>query len=124
MKKLILSIDGRDVEVLAQKAKGKVWFHWQGDTYEYTPRAAQKASGSGQAALDPTQIVAPMPGKIIKLQKQEGDSVKEGETVVVMEAMKMEYNLKASKEMSIKKILVSENQTVSLAERLVELEEL
>ncbi len=123
MKKLNLTIDGEEVEVLAQKMAGKVWLHYKGQTFAYTPKQNQKQGPAGGANQDPSQIVAPMPGKIIKIFVAEGDSVAEGETVVAMEAMKMEYNLKAMQNMKVKSIKCSEGAQVGLSDLLVELEE-
>ena len=124
MKKLQVEIDGRIVEVLAQKVAGKLWIHHQGETFDYSPESQLQGVSGGAGATDPSQVVAPMPGKIIKILKQVGDEVAEGDTIVVMEAMKMEYNLKSAAAMKISKINCKENQTVSLAALLVEMEEL
>lgn len=123
MKKLNLIFNGEEIEVLAEKIKGVLWFHYEGETYQYEPESQLSKSGAGAKVDDPTQIVAPMPGKIIKIFVSEGDSVKQGETVVSMEAMKMEYNLKATQDMKVKSVLCEEQASVGLGEKLVELEE-
>ncbi len=122
MRKLVLHIDGKDIEVLAQKISGEVWFHLGGTTYQYTPKINQNRS-SGNAAQDPTQILAPMPGKVIKIFVKEDQVVEEGDTVVAMEAMKMEYNLKATKTMKVKSIHCQTGAQVGLGDLLVALEE-
>lgn len=122
MKSFLYEIDGRQVEVLAEKIAGRLWLHYNGKTIDFAPEL-ESWSGSAQASLDdPTQIVAPMPGKIMKLFKNVGDTVVEGDTVVAMEAMKMEYNLKATQKMRIQEVLCQENQTVGLGDLLVQLE--
>lgn len=124
MKKLRINIDGQETEVWAQKIQGHVWFHYQGQTHQYTPAALAATQNSSESANnDPTQITAPMPGKIIKVFVQSGDSVKEGQTLVAMEAMKMEYNLKAAKDMKVTTVLASANSQVNLGDLLVKLEE-
>lgn len=122
MKRLHVEVEGRTVEVLAQKISGVLWYHLDGQTYQYTPASQRGSGASGQGAGDPSQILAPMPGKVIKVLAQPGDSVKEGQTLVVMEAMKMEYNLKAAQDAKVKSIKCSENQTVGLGDMLVELD--
>lgn len=116
-------IDGKEEVVQAQKIKGEIWFHYQGQTFQYAPSSRARSGGQGSQNTDPTKILAPMPGKIIKVFKAVGDSVSEGDTVVAMEAMKMEYNLKAGQDMTIAKILVQEGQTVALGDLLVDMEE-
>ncbi len=49
-------------------------------------------------------LMAPMPGKIFKLLKNEKDQVKAGDTILILEAMKMEHSIKADKAGVIKKI--------------------
>lgn len=123
MKKMTLTIDNQEVEVLAQKINGKLWFHYQGETYEYVPQSHQSQSSNAGASQDPTKIVAPMPGKIIKVLGVVGQPAAEGETLVVMEAMKMEYNLKATQDMKVRSIPCQEGAQVALGDILVELEE-
>ncbi len=65
------------------------------------------------------QVGAPMPGKIFKLLVAVGDEVKEGETLLATEAMKMETNVKAKKAGKIKEILFAEGDLVGQADLLV-----
>lgn len=62
---------------------------------------------------DGTQLVAPMPGMIVKFEKQVGDTVSEGDTVVILEAMKMENTIKAPTAGSIKAINFSSGDSVA-----------
>ncbi len=57
-------------------------------------------------------IVAPMPGKILKINVSEGDTVQEGDTIVILEAMKMENEIVAGSGGKVKKIHVAVNQMV------------
>jgi oxaloacetate decarboxylase alpha subunit/pyruvate carboxylase subunit B len=59
------------------------------------PKPAPKPAAPASAAVSGTPVNAPMPGMIIKYEKNVGDAVNEGETVVVIEAMKMENALPA-----------------------------
>ena len=63
--------------------------------------------------LDGTLLVAPMPGMIVKFEKQVGDTVSEGDTVVILEAMKMENAIKAPAAGSIKAINFSSGDSVA-----------
>ncbi|MFC3193674.1 acetyl/propionyl/methylcrotonyl-CoA carboxylase subunit alpha [Marinicella sediminis] len=67
-------------------------------------------------------ILAPMPGKIIEVKVNPGDEVVTGQSLVVMEAMKMELELKAERDAVIKDIAYSENDQVRADDILVELE--
>jgi pyruvate carboxylase subunit B len=68
------------------------------------PAAAPKAEAPKAAAVDGTPLLAPMPGMIVKYEKNVGDAVTHGETVVVLEAMKMENALAAPASGTIKAI--------------------
>lgn len=61
-----------------------------------------------------TPLIAPMPGMIVSYQKQVGDEVSEGETVVILEAMKMENALPAPVSGTIQSINFSNGDTVAI----------
>ena len=67
-------------------------------------------------------IVAPMPGKIIDLLVEENAEVKEGEPILILEAMKMQNEINSHVAGRIKKILVKQNDSVSKDEVLLEIE--
>ncbi|MCF4101859.1 acetyl-CoA carboxylase biotin carboxyl carrier protein subunit [Gillisia sp. M10.2A] len=75
--------------------------------------------GSAQVMND---IKAPMPGLILDVLVKEGDSVKEGDYLLVLEAMKMENTLTAPGDGVIKAIHVEKGQTVEKNQLLIELE--
>jgi pyruvate carboxylase len=67
------------------------------------------------------EVGASIPGTIIKVLVKEGDGVKEGDSLLVVEAMKMETNIVASSAGTIESVLVSEGQQVKTGELLVKL---
>lgn len=69
-----------------------------------------------------SNIKAPLPGVIIKLSCAVGDDVKMGQTLLVLEAMKMQNELQSPKDGKIKKINVKENQNVVEGEDLIVIE--
>jgi biotin carboxyl carrier protein len=71
----------------------------------------------GVASID-----SPMPGKVLKILKKEGDTVAEGEGVVVVEAMKMENELKTPKAGKVKEVRVKEGANVDAGTVLVRVE--
>ena len=62
-----------------------------------------------------------MPGKVIKVNVKEGDDVNEGDILCVVEAMKMENNIKAMTNGKVAKIFVTENDKVDVKTILIEL---
>jgi len=76
-------------------------------------RAAPAPAATSATVLDGTRMFAPMPGMIIRYQKNPGDSVAKGEAVVVLEAMKMENTLVAPCDGVIKTINFKSGDTVA-----------
>lgn len=66
-------------------------------------------------------IKSPMPGNVVKINVKEGDKVKKGDILVIVEAMKMENELRASGNMKVKKIFVKEGQQVEGFAPMIEL---
>ena len=75
--------------------------------------AAPVVTGSGEA------VNAPMPGNILKVNVQNGQAVKAGEVLVVLEAMKMENEIMAPKAGTVTQVLVSKGSTVDTGAPLV-----
>ncbi|WP_297466303.1 biotin/lipoyl-containing protein, partial [Thermococcus sp.] len=79
------------------------------------------APSSAPVQASPNTVTAPMPGKILKVLVSEGQEVKTGQGLVVLEAMKMENEIPAPKDGIVKKIYVKEGDTVNTGDPLVEL---
>jgi acetyl-CoA carboxylase biotin carboxylase subunit len=76
---------------------------------------------TGSLNNDPGNIVSPMPGKVLKINVSEGDNVKKGQVLMVVEAMKMENNILCPKDGVVDKLLVKEGDMVDGSARLVHL---
>ena len=85
-----------------------------------------RAKVAGRAVPPPktgaSAVQSPMPGKVVKVLVAVGDEVKTGQGVVVVEAMKMENELKSPKDGKIKAVSVKEGQAVEAGQSLVTLE--
>jgi propionyl-CoA carboxylase alpha chain len=57
-------------------------------------------------------LIAPMPGKVIDIKVKKGKKVKIGDTLVILEAMKMEHSIKASEDGTVTQLLISVNDQV------------
>ena len=79
------------------------------------PKAAAgpAAEAKPAAAVEGTTLTAPMPGMIISFEKNVGDAINEGETVVILEAMKMENALPSPASGTIKAINFSSGDSVA-----------
>ena len=68
-----------------------------------------------------SKVEAPLPGTIFKMKVKEGDEVKKGQVILIMEAMKMENNILAEIDGTVSKILVAEGAAVLQGDVLVEI---
>ena len=80
----------------------------------FMPAAPAKAAAPAVVAdVDGTPINAPMPGMIVSYEKKVGDSISEGETIVVLEAMKMENALPTTVSGTVKAINFKSGDSVA-----------
>jgi len=94
----------------------------QGDCHKFTlmneqRRAMIRAGGKGSAGK--AMLTSPMPGKVVKLLVKEGQEVAAGQGVIVVEAMKMENELKSAVAGKVKEIFVEEGQVVESGAKLL-----
>jgi biotin carboxyl carrier protein len=85
-------------------------------------RAIRALSGAGGKAAGPKHLMAPMPGLIVRINVQAGDQVQPGQGLVVMEAMKMENELRAGAAGTVKRVAVSVGSAVEKGALLLEME--
>lgn len=107
---------GIDAALAAQRTAGDFDVHLAGRTIPVQVRQAgafgrQKKAGAAQGA-GPQRIIAPMPGKIVRVLVKAGDEVKARQGLVVVEAMKMENELRAARDGRVRDISVVEGQSV------------
>ena len=77
------------------------------------------SSNAPTAAVAGEEVLAPLPGKILQLKVSEGDSVKVGDTLLILEAMKMENEIVADTSGNVKKINVAVNDMVDTGDILM-----
>ena len=85
-------------------------------------RAIRELSAAAAAPKGPAPLVAPMPGMIVRINVNEGDVVKPGQGLVVMEAMKMENELRATAGGAVRRVLVVPGTAVEKGALLLEME--
>jgi biotin carboxyl carrier protein len=85
-------------------------------------RAIRELSGASARPTGPAHLVAPMPGLIVRVQVNEGDQVRVGQGLVVMEAMKMENELRAITAGVVRRVLVAPGSAVEKGALLLEME--
>ena len=85
-------------------------------------RAIRLLAAATAKPTGPAPLIAPMPGMIVRVHVEEGDAVHPGQGLVVMEAMKMENELRATSAGTVKRILVAPGTAVEKGVVLLELE--
>lgn len=103
--KLILSVNGKSISVEGRTELDQL---------------LEKMGIADQKTKRVTDIKAPMPGLILNIFTKEGQAVKKGDSLIILEAMKMENILKASEDGVIKRILVKSGEAVEKNQILLE----
>ncbi len=117
--------DGRSYEVVVRDGlDGVLDVHVNGNHYVARVGDPRKvARKRGGALLEGRQnILAPMPGKVVRLLVAEGDAVSTGQGLVVVEAMKMQNEIKSPKAGRVVAIAVAEGASVNPGQALLSVE--
>lgn len=117
--KIPFEFDGQNHSLEGEIIQGKLWIHFQDKTWctDVGGRSQEKRKGRKSGSQD--EILAPMPGKIIKVSVTKDQTAESGQVLVIMEAMKMEYTLTADRKVTIEKVMVQSGQQVQLGQVLV-----
>jgi biotin carboxyl carrier protein len=125
----VVKLGSHVYRVVVQKRQGKgrytLWvdgYRFETEALDERTRAIRDISAASAAPSGPAPIVAPMPGMIIRINVKPGDRIEAGQGVVVMEAMKMENELRATSSGVVKSIEVSAGTAVEKGALLVALE--
>ena len=114
-----LLVDGQRVTAYVSSDMAKRWVTINGQTVMLA-----KTSGAKQGVRHDHAggLIAPMPGQIRSVAVSVGDAVKKGQTLLTMEAMKMEIRIQSLRDGVVKSISVAQGQTVEREQILVEVE--
>jgi len=135
MRKFQIKVDGKVYEVEVEEAGGdesstgtisapqpvaaKVKEEPASQKAAAKPSSGPAPAKAPAAAVAGEKVVAPMPGKVLQLKVKEGDSIKEGDTLLILEAMKMENEIVANTSGNVKKINVAANDMVDTCDVLL-----
>jgi pyruvate carboxylase subunit B len=115
--------------VVAEKRQGRgrytLWvdgYRFEVEALDERTRAIRDLSAANAAPTGPAPIIAPMPGLIVRVNVSVGDKVEAGQGIVVMEAMKMENELRATAAGRVKSIETTPGAAVEKGTLLVALE--
>jgi biotin carboxyl carrier protein len=119
---LSILLDGQSFEIcVTLSPDGKLKL--QADAQEFIaevidPRAWSGRRHGGVEAEGRQQIVAPMPGKVVRVLLKAGDHVEAAQGLLVVEAMKMQNEIRSPKSGTVERVLVKEGQAVNAGEVL------
>jgi biotin carboxyl carrier protein len=105
-------INGQSKKIGVLKKGKKLQVFLDGDLYELEAVSEREQRKTSQIATGVQEIKSPMPSRVVKILKGEGDEVAAEEGIIVVEAMKMESELKTPIAGIIKEIMVKEGDAV------------
>jgi len=115
-----LLVDGNRILAYVSSDNAKRWVTVNGQTFVLTKSSGAKRSGGKHDHAG--ELTAQMPGQIRAVNVSEGDAVTKGQTLLVLEAMKMEIRIHAPQDGVVKKLFVKQGQTVEREQVLVTME--
>ncbi len=120
-----LKVDGELRRVFVVENQERTYVHIGGKVIildNAAKEADRQRSGAGTSGAAPGAITSPMPGNLIKVMVQEGDTVEEGQALVIVEAMKMENEIRSPSDGVVKSVNFSVGDLVDAGVPIVELE--
>ena len=125
----MVKLDTHVYRVVAEKRQGRgkytLWvdgYRFETEALDERTRSIRDLSAAAAGPPGPAPIIAPMPGLIVRVNVSVGDRVEAGEGLVVMEAMKMENELRATAAGIVKSVEISAGTAVEKGTLLVALE--
>lgn len=129
MKKYLITVKGVSYEVEVEEIKDGAAAYKEENSESkpiaFEPKASESKIPSAAKKTEPADagsknsIGAPMPGTILKVKVKAGDSVKKGDVLLILEAMKMENEILAPDDGAVASVLVTEGATVSTGDAMV-----
>lgn len=119
--KLDLLIDGERVTVYVSSDNAKRWVTIHGRTHLLTKQSGSRKPGATHDHSG--ELTAPMPGQVRAVNVSEGDAVTKGQTLIVLEAMKMEMKIQSPMDGVVSSLSVEAGQTVEREQLLIEIKD-
>ena len=117
MRKFVVTVEDKKYQVMVEEVGGA-----PAASSQAAPQAAAPASQPASVNVDGESIAAPLSGTILSVKVSVGDRVTAGTVVATLEALKLENEVPATGEGTVKAVLVSPGQTVSTGDPLIVLE--
>jgi biotin carboxyl carrier protein len=124
----IVRINNKEYEVEVERGKANLVKTTEFETSVPQPAAPQVAPVKEQAAAAPVvqnganAIAAPMPGTVLEIKATPGQSVKKGEVLLILEAMKMENEINAPADGVVTQVFVTKGASVATGDALISIQ--
>ncbi len=122
---LSLLVDGKAYEIKRERTPTDTHL-WVGPVRYATelsdPRSLRSRKGHGGLDHGPVKLIAPMPGKVVRVLADENTEVEAGQGVIVVEAMKMQNELKSPKKGIVRRIMAGSGAAVNAGDALAVVE--
>jgi pyruvate carboxylase subunit B len=125
---ILLTVGGTLHRLAVQRGEGRgryaIWsddHRFEVEALDERRRAIRDMAGAGAASSGPAPLLAPMPGLVVRVNVQVGDQVQPGQPLVVMEAMKMENELRSTSAGVVRAVRAQPGAAVEKGAILVEL---
>ncbi|MFO7992504.1 MAG: biotin/lipoyl-containing protein [Thermoplasmata archaeon] len=118
---LKIELGDRTIKSVISEGDDSKYVFLNGDVFEVTPIAltgVKRKKGDEEEG----DLKSPISGKVVKVEVQDGQEVEKGDVLMVIEAMKMEYLIKAPYDGVVKKINFNEDEQIDIGEKTVEIE--
>lgn len=132
MKKYLITVNGNEYEVEVEELSNGVKEERVVSQPSAQPKPTAKAAKTAPKAQEEKKVVnvpegaetveAPMPGTILNIDVKEGDQVKAGQILLILEAMKMENEILAPRDGKVAAILTNKGASVNTGDKLVSIE--
>ena len=122
-----LIVDGKSHEAYAQEVDNEWQVLLRGRLYSVTvederEKRLRAAAGGGVAETGEYHLKAPMPGLVVAIPVEEGQEVKKGEVLLVLESMKMQNELKAPRDGIVSRIKVKPGESVEQKQSMLDVQ--
>lgn len=122
---LSLIVNGESFDVSCQRADERLQLSIRGAIYECTvsdPRSLRSRKRAGLTDSGEQKLTASMPGKVVRIISAVGDEIKTGQGILVIEAMKMQNEVRSPKDGQLKRLFVGQGSNVVAGEVLAIIE--
>ena len=113
-----LVVDGRTHRTVSVRDGGRVFVWLDGRVFAFERGPSRRERAPSEHSGD---LLSPMPGRVRKTLVAAGDSVRRGQPLLVLEAMKMEHSIRAPRDGAVKRLLVREGDLVDAGVELAEI---